>query len=391
MTDWRGRTVIYEPVGRGHRLTYVRYLLEGLGERGIRPIVALGPRAKAHESYEVQLGPFRGSFDEHALLDIEGTGVRVFAARARELAQLIKRHKPERLWYPNADGVAQVASIMGRSRLIGFGNCRVTPLVLRGSAAYREPPRTIGHRVADRVYAGMLRSRLFDRVLLIDRLVEAWCASNGFADRVRLIPDPLPPAPSVRPAEARRRLGLDPSGRGFSIVGALDARKGVDRLVRAFKLLHERGALREDDRLYMAGRWDDIVRGLIEGEAAPLVERGLIRLNPDYVSEEDLWLWLAAGDVVVAPYPRHVGPASIAVRAAALGRPVVGGSFGWLGRLIEDYGIGTAASVDPEGLADAMMVMLGRAEGWEPTERSMAYVAGLTVDGFVRGFLDEPA
>lgn len=390
MGDWRDRLVIYEPTGGGHRLTYVRYLLEGLKCRGIRPVVALGPPARADKAHDVQLGPFKSDFDEHALPAIRTSGPRAFADRAKQVAELIRTYKPERVWYPNADGAAQVASVMAKAGLVRFGGCRVTPLVLRGSAAYRTGPRTPRDRLADRVYRGMLKSKLFDRVLLIDRLVDEWCSRQGLGDRVQLIPDPLPPAPSVSPAEAREKLGLEAAGRGFSIAGGLDERKGADRLIRAFIRLRRDGSIGESDRLYMAGRQDDVVRELLRGEAAPLVESGAILVGPGYVSEEEFWLWLAAGDVVVTPYPAHVGPASIAVRAAALGRPVVGGTFGWLGRLIADYDLGIATDTAPEPLAQAMADMLSRAHEWLQPVGARDYVQSQTIDGFVRGFLGEP-
>ncbi len=53
-------------------------------------------------------------------------------------------------------------------------------------------------------------------------------------------------------------------------------------------------------------------------------------------------------DVIAAVYPQHTGSASIVIRAAAAGRPVLGSDYGWIGRTIEKHGLGLACRPSDE-------------------------------------------
>jgi hypothetical protein len=51
-------------------------------------------------------------------------------------------------------------------------------------------------------------------------------------------------------------------------------------------------------------------------------------------------------DLVCTPYPRHVGSASIVIRAAGARRPVIGSSFGWVKWAIERFSLGRTCDVE---------------------------------------------
>jgi len=386
--SWGGRIAIYEAGGGGHRLSYVRYLVEGLAERGIRPIVVLGDIALDDPAYETQLAPHRDRFDQVVVPARTGRPVIAFARRARQISSILKKHRPDRLWVPDGTGLAQIAWMLSRIGLFRTHGVKVRVLIVRVAALYRRGGSLI-RRLGDRMFEAMVASGIFDHVVLIDRYAQRWLRERGHTGRSVFTWDPLPEAPEATPAECRERLGLDPGGRGWSMAGRIDQRKGADLAIRAFMRLHESGRIRDDDRLFLAGGADAAVRELLEGEAAPLVESGRIVRGPAYVSEDDFWYWLGAGDVVLACYPRHIGPASLPVRAAALRRPVVGESDSWIARTIEDFGLGVVTDSASRELDEAMLAMLDGAAEWRRNRAAADMIAGSTIPAFTRVWLGE--
>jgi glycosyltransferase involved in cell wall biosynthesis len=183
---------------------------------------------------------------------------------------------------------------------------------------------------------------------------EQWVRRAGYAGRLWRIPHP-----AWRPPPVERDPEL-PAGRSpvIGCFGHLTPSKRLPKLFAAFAALRERfpGAL-----LVLAGAASE--RGMeIDGW---LAEAGLERDRDvrvlGYVPEQRLWSLLASSDVVVAlRWPSMGETSGTAVRALAVGRPLVVTDCGWFGELPDDVAVKVPAGADePRRLSEALLELAG--------------------------------
>jgi glycosyltransferase involved in cell wall biosynthesis len=198
-----------------------------------------------------------------------------------------------------------------------------------------------------------------------DRLRAGGEPRSRLEREMRLMPDPVEPPTGATRAEVLARYGLPDHGvRYIGSVGVMDIRKGAHLLIRAFAAaasdaLPPAERLRDTDLLLLAGPQDPAIQALLTGEFRGLVESGRIRCVDRVLSAVEMADALAAMDLVCTPHQRHVGSASIVIRAAAAGRPVLGSSFGWIGYVVERFGLGsTVDESDPHRFARSLRAAL---------------------------------
>ncbi len=165
------------------------------------------------------------------------------------------------------------------------------------------------------------------------------------------------PLPALDPgqdrAAARSRLGVE--GRLALFLGLVRRYKGVETLLEAApRIVAESGA-----RIAVVGEvFPDASRLVRLRDASPVA--GSILWKDQYVSEEEMGMWLAACDVVVLPY-REISASAIAARAIGARRPVAASAVGGLKDRIEPGITGELfAPGDAAGLADAVGRILAR-------------------------------
>jgi glycosyltransferase involved in cell wall biosynthesis len=212
--------------------------------------------------------------------------------------------------------------------------------------------RLLAHGVVDRLLPPIweqsaedfpLASVVLDRaegVICHSRYVERLAREYGYGGPIRVIP--MPSWPSVK-------LGsrLAPQGR-FPVVvsiGYLNAAKRVPQLVEAFGRIRNRFP---DALLVLAGSVAADVRLEIES-----LGDGLLRL--DHLAEQDLWQLLDDCDLYVSlRWPTMGETSGMAIRALAVGKPLVVSDVGWFSELpdsvvakvpVDEYEVGTLAAV----------------------------------------------
>jgi glycosyltransferase involved in cell wall biosynthesis len=143
-------------------------------------------------------------------------------------------------------------------------------------------------------------------------------------DRVTVIPNGVDvnrftPMPQ---SEARARLGLQGEEPKLLYVGAITQSKGIDHLLRAFKLLLSDGSASVELILLGDGDYDRRARSLASelGIADSVTFAGK---RPN----EEIPLWINACDLLVLPSLRE-GFGVVLVEAMACGKPVVSTSCG---------------------------------------------------------------
>jgi len=165
------------------------------------------------------------------------------------------------------------------------------------------------------------------------------------------------PLPALDPGAdrdaARKRLGIE--GPLALFLGLVRRYKGVETLLEAApRIVRETGA-----RIAVVGEvFPDAGELSRLRKASPVADR--ILWKDEYVSEEEMGLWLAASDVVVLPY-RKVSGSAIAARAIGARRPIAAAEVGGLKDLVVPGVTGELFRPgDAGGLADAVSRVLAR-------------------------------
>lgn len=153
----------------------------------------------------------------------------------------------------------------------------------------------------------------------------------------RFIPDPIPHfSPLVEPDE---RLGTPKLT--FSLLGAIDERKGVFFLMESVRALHPE--LMRAMRLVICGRFSpqDELRIAVELEnlSAQCPNLEVVAQNR-FIANEEFSALVGDSDFLLLPYQRSEGSSGILGHASAHKRPVIGPKSGLVGALIEQYKLG---------------------------------------------------
>lgn len=180
------------------------------------------------------------------------------------------------------------------------------------------------------------------------------------AERVEVVPfgvPPVPPGVGVLPAA----VGAGPF---VLALGAVDRRKGLDSLVRAFGLLEQEGR-RDDLRLVLAGP-DGPARGELEAAVAglpPGAANAVVRLG--WVDDAARGALLARATVLAYP-SRYEGFGFPVLEAMAAGVPVVATAAGAIPEVA-----GSAAELVPVGDEAALADALARVAGDDDRRRRL--------------------
>lgn len=367
--------VIFEPCPRGHRFTYVKRIVSALSPLPVKITLVTSPGASACETFPEQLAPIASRFDMVERYP-EADPTRKYSygwTTAGQLAHAASELRPDHVIAPSGDGVLEM---LGLRRLAlqapALARIELEAMLMTSSWVYQKR-NTIRRWARRRAWAALIGATSFRTLHIIDPLLmpSFQALTPGIASRTVLAPDPVEAIPDVGKIEARRRLGIEESGRLISCVGRLDERKGVDILIRAFLAAR----LSSNDRLLLVGTHMPEVTSILQGEAAELVRAGRIISRDGYVSDEQLVLSVAASDLVGVTYRRHLGSASIVIRAAAQGRPILSSDLGWPGQTCRRFALGTACQVrDLEAVTRALRDALESSADFAPHPAAKRFV-----------------
>jgi glycosyltransferase involved in cell wall biosynthesis len=148
-------------------------------------------------------------------------------------------------------------------------------------------------------------------------------------------------------AEARAKLGINTASYVYAFVGTCKPYKNLEQLLRAFVLQSD------EPELIVVGNFQspaylDCIRRLV-------AELGTsrVRLEPRFIDDGELQVYLKAADAVVIPY-REILTSGSAMLAFGFGRPVVVPRLGALVDVV-DESCGALYDVDdPDGLPRAL-------------------------------------
>lgn len=351
------RLLLYEPNHTGHHYPYIARMLPGLTPLDIEIVLATTPEGLASKEFERTLAPFADRLRLEPVCTLPPKG-RLANARHRlaELVDACRTLRPDHAFVMYADAMWQIMVARG---ILGWRlPCPATEIwVYRGGFSYPDA-RGWFNKATARLMKRVVRTGQFTALHLVDELAYDFARHHWKpgGPTLSLEPESVQIGPELTRAEARQKLGVPADGRLAVLSAMINEYKGADRLLRAFAEHHR---AHPGDRLLLAGpHADEIPEMLAQDPFRGLVGRGAIVSQDRFLDDEEMYLVAAAGDLTVAPYPRHSGRSSIILWAAAAGRPVLGAARGCIGHVIRTERLGH--TVDPTDHA-AFVTALGEA------------------------------
>ncbi|MFC5410481.1 glycosyltransferase [Larkinella bovis] len=145
----------------------------------------------------------------------------------------------------------------------------------------------------------------------------------------------------VETEQLRAELGIEPGRQIFLLFGHLDERKGIEPLLEALKDLPT--GQQKEVCLVLVG---PVLPGFREKIEQKMAEIGkdlqIVRIFNE-VKGRQIQVFFELSDYVLALYQRHVGMASVVVRAAVSRKPVLASDYGYLGQLVQTEQLGAVA------------------------------------------------
>jgi glycosyltransferase involved in cell wall biosynthesis len=374
------RVLIFEPQYVGHNLTYVNYLATQLIELGCEIHLVTSHQALASDEFQHHLGHLRPHLrcfpvDGFAARK-KGTGVSVNGLRSgrtlmRGLQIGLTTIKPDHLYVLSGNPLSHWMGLPNPiSNYLWQHKIESEIVLLFGK--YSHPSHGLAAFLKAKLALLALARGPWQRVHhILPRAIEAMTTfSRDFAQRVRLLPDPIDPPIVMSRAEARKLLQLPESGRYIGLVGVIERRKGVYEFLQSFEKAVNQ--LRPDDRALLAGKFTEEVRNLIAARFHGLTNSGRLIFLDRHL---DLWAACNAADVVTTPYPNHLYSASIVIRAAAVNRFVLANRIGWMEQTVGPHCIGTTCNTsDLDAYAAKIVESLHCSENFTTNENAQRFV-----------------
>ncbi|TWU47573.1 hypothetical protein Poly51_53730 [Rubripirellula tenax] len=215
----------------------------------------------------------------------------------------------------------------------------IETLMMRINAAY--PASTIAGRGKDRLADWMIGRNPIDRLHFLDPI--SWrhfVQTNSASDRAFLMPEVTEPLSVTDRSQACEILGLRADARYVTCPGTIQDRKGIRELTRAFQASEV-----PDTHLVLIGKQTESMSDFFRQECQSLIKSGQLILSDRYVDPIEFDCLFTIADLVCVPYPRHLGSASILVRAAQSNRRILASQWGWIGWATNQFGLGRTCDV----------------------------------------------
>lgn len=382
------RVLVYEQWRSGHYFNYLQHLLPRLSELADEVVVAMTAEALVAREFEDRLGACRRlrnlRFEGNVPYAHPALPLRERLSLLTNLRDAVRDAKPDYLLVPSADAQTLAMGALGH-----FG-VRLLPAGLPSEATFHQGygPAAANAKqfMKEAVYRAGFAGSGWTRLNFVNVLYYQYALRHcRWAERARLVPDPVPAAPRMDRREARRRLGMPEDGRYCGLLGVLDGRKAVPELLAAFRAAR----LRSEDRLLLAGNLDADFRALIARDYGDLVKSGRVVVLDRFLSDEEMAQGYAALDLACVTYRNFPGLASLMLRAVAAERPVIAHDFGWCGAMVRRFGFGALTDIeDRDRFARDLADALENSAGYTESEETRRLLAFHDPDNFAETMLD---
>ena len=175
-------------------------------------------------------------------------------------------------------------------------------------------------------------------------------------DAITVITHPINdafPDTDLTPAQAKKRLGFEPSDKAILFFGRLRPYKGLEYLIEAFQLLPQN----LDYRLIIVGeskKGSEEYFEKIQLMIGPAVAAGHILAKIEFIPDDEAEVYLKAADVLVLPY-KEIFQSGVLFLGYSFGLPAIATDVGSFREAIVESRTGfVARSCDPAELAATM-------------------------------------
>lgn len=340
-------TLVFEPDARGHAEEWLRYLMEHASRNKDRLYLSLVIPSSLAEILRTDT-PENVSI--HALSVHEQqkcTHKNVFVcamAKWRTMRRYLKRTGASHGIFMCLDQCTFPFGIGLKMR-----GRKVSGILFRPTAHYAELGDldiSLRERFRD------FRKRLLTRLMLANPCIEhVHSLDPYFADfarkqfpaarKVSTLVDPAFPAHKVIGKRDTVAHSLPRNRIKFLLFGEITERKGIFKLLDSLHLLPRDAATKT--AIIIAGRIDEAISADVEQAIDDVRKRqnGLQILQyKRFLPDDELASLIRDCDIVLAPYQRFVGSSGVLMWAAQLRRPVISQSYGLVGKLTREYGLG---------------------------------------------------
>jgi len=334
------KLLIFEVDHNGHRFHYASLLANEAVARGYDTTLATTRVASQSEEFNCFFSDIASSIQVDNWIEGQITsGLQGFRQQLAMLRESIQRAKPDLIFVPYADGLAQVMSVAAKLGLARLPDIPMRGLLFRCSAAYCDNQTSAWTRWKRTRSAMAAIGYPWEKLFHLDEFAIEWYKGCGFS--LAPMPEPFDTQSDIDPTLVRVRNDLPIDARIIGLFGHLEMRKGIDLLIRAF---YDAGI--ENSILLLAGNTNAQVKALLcSVEAQQLKDRGALLVLDQWLGQQMMMELISAVDTVCTPYPSHVGSASIVLRAAACGKSIIGADVGWIGHTIRKYNLGVTVNV----------------------------------------------
>ena len=344
------RVLVYEPKYVGHFLGFATWTANAFAKLGHEVIFAVPVNAEGTQQAEVKLASIHPDIDLQFAIDVPLLFEEWKNARFESAALLkdLQRLNPDHVVVPSADFLISSLVINGPLRR-ALGRLGGVDFILHNCPqAYPTlGPRDAFWRMVDRLAVDLARKIRIHTVDPYATQSESHSMSL-FGSGVLPLPHPFESVIPRDKAVVRERLGLPSDARVIGSLGDLGVRKGTDLLLRSFYAI-------EDTSLMLAlfGVLSQEIRDIVN-ERQDLVDSGRIHVCDEFVSDETFGDALFAVDGLWTGYPRQIGISSLLLFAAETQQPVLSSSFGCVGWMTREYGMGRTFEPKVDAAAEAM-------------------------------------
>ena len=385
------RALIFEPQFAGHNLVYVRHIAQALLGLGVDVHLLTSRQAIESEEYAKHLGGIAKDFSvspsDLFSNSSKGSSVRVngpggLFASMRSLLGELKTNRPDHFYLPFGNPLAHALGIPNPvSRSLRQQGIESEIVLLLGKYAYNHTD--LGSKAKEQLALQLLSNGPWARIHHI--VPHALEVMHRHSARLRgiahLLADPVDPAPSMTKLQAKDMLGLEPSAKYISLIGLIDQRKGVHDLLAASRELGPHCDPRI--KILLAGKNSQEARDLLGADYGDLITSHRVVVLDRHLSQTELWAACIASDVVTTPYPKHQYSASILIRAASVGVPVLANAIGWMQDVTDRFGLGWVCDTrNPIEFAQKIRDITDGTQTHHFSDRSRAFVEFHSLSNF---------